>query len=631
MPAQLAILDETGVVVAVNKSWRIYGHSNGGPAIDASIGMNYFNQCRVADEPAHTDGLQAAKGLEQVLSGRSDLVVLQYRSDAPTFPVWYQMTVTPLGSGAERGAVVMHVDITEYHRAEEREADLQGRIKVLVDFAPIGILVHRNFVPILANREVARIFGYTTPDDIMALADCRSLVDPAGRDLLTQHINARIAGEAAPELHQFTGIKVDGTKITLELRAVPIHWGAEIAVCAMMTDITSKLLVEEQLRTSQRLEAMGQLTGGIAHDFNNLLTVILGNSELLIEQVADPHQRNLAEKTANMAERGAALTKRLLAFARMQPLDPQVIDINDRLDTMDDLLRRALGRQIEINMVKRASLWPTRVDPEELDNAILNLCINARDAMPGGGRLTIETANVQLDGSESAEGAAGPYVMIAVSDDGSGMEADTVKRVFEPFFTTKAVGMGTGLGLSRVYGFVKQSNGRIIVYSEMGHGTSFKLYFPSVSSVLSSVVGADDVVEASALTRPTVRKRILLVEDDDPVRRLVTEQLTSLGYDVVAVASPAEALDAVHTDAGFDLLFTDIIMPGGMNGREMAEEITRLHPALPVVFTSGYSANAITHHGHLGPGVPLLQKPYRRQELARIIRLALDTEPRRNP
>ncbi|MBC7737136.1 MAG: response regulator, partial [Candidatus Saccharibacteria bacterium] len=630
MPAQVAILDETGQIVAVNESWRNFGRSNDGPAIDSSVGMNYFDQCRATDDPARADGLQASKGLEQILSGQSDLFVLQYRCDAPRAPAWYQMTITPLGSGVRRGAVVMHVDVTEHYRAEEREADLRGLIEMMVDFAPIGILVHRNFVPILANREMARIFGYTTPDDVLALADSRSLVDPSDLDALTQRINSSRSDEdIAAVVHQFTGLRVDGTKITVELRVFPIHWGTDMAVCAMMTDITAKLLLDEQTRTSQRLEALGQLTGGIAHDFNNLLTVILGNSDLLIEQLDDPHQRNLAEKTANMAERGAALTKRLLAFARMQPLDPQVLDINARLDTIDDLLQSALGRQVEIKLAKGAGLWPALVDPEELDNAILNLCLNARDAMPGGGRLTIETANVHLDkpdGSESTGGAAGPHVMIAVSDDGTGMDAGTAKRVFEPFFTTKSVGMGTGLGLSRVYGFVKQSKGRILVYSELGHGTSFKLYFPSVTGGVSPVPAEDDVADTVVLPKPAVKQRILVVEDDDSVRRLVIEQLTGLGYEVVAVASSAAALEAVHKDIRFDLLFTDIIMPGGMNGRELAEEITRMRPELPVVFTSGFSANAISHHGHLAPGVVLLPKPYRRQELARIIRHALDED-----
>jgi CheY-like chemotaxis protein len=228
------------------------------------------------------------------------------------------------------------------------------------------------------------------------------------------------------------------------------------------------------------------------------------------------------------------------------------------------------------------------------------------------------------DETESAGGAAGPYVMIAVSDEGTGMDADTIKRVFDPFFTTKAVGLGSGLGLSRVYGFVKQSNGRILIYSELGHGTSIKLYFPRVTS--DSPAANHDEGEAVTVPRPQRRERILVVEDDDNVRQLVTDQLISLGYEVVEVNSAAAALDVLHEDAGFDLLFSDIIMPGGMNGRELADEIAGFLPALPVLFTSGYSANAIIHHGHLDPGILLLQKPYRRQELARMLRMALDVK-----
>ncbi len=370
-----------------------------------------------------------------------------------------------------------------------------------------------------------------------------------------------------------------------------------------------------KLRQSQKMEAVGQLTGGVAHDFNNLLTVIIGNSELVADGVKDrPALRKMVETTVKAAERGAELTSRLLAFSRRQALDPKPSDVNRQIAGMDSMLRRTLGEHIEIEMVGGGGLWKALVDPGQLENAILNLCLNARDAMPKGGRLTIETANARLDSAYAAsqsEVEPGQYVMIAVSDTGAGMDAATLERAFEPFFTTKDVGKGSGLGLSMVYGFVKQSRGHVRIYSEPGHGTTVKLYLPRADS--DEAAGAE---AASTVDAPRGSGRILLVEDDELVRENAAEQLRSLGYDVVAAGSGREALAVLENGEAFDLLFTDVVMPGGMNGRELAERALLLRPGLPVLYTSGYTENAIVHHGRLDRGVDLLAKPYRRQDLA---------------
>ncbi|MCW5774693.1 MAG: response regulator, partial [Rhodospirillaceae bacterium] len=387
--------------------------------------------------------------------------------------------------------------------------------------------------------------------------------------------------------------------------------------------------LDRQLRQAQKMEAIGQLTGGIAHDFNNLLTVILGNAEMLAESLgSNARLRGLAAMTVKAAERGAELTNRLLAFSRRQALDPKATDIDRLIAAMDGLLRRALGEQIEIELVRGGGLWKALVDPGQLESALLNLCINARDAMPSGGRLTIETANVHLDAAYAATQAElepGQYVMVAVSDTGTGMDGATLERAVEPFFTTKDVGKGSGLGLSMVYGFVKQSKGHLRLYSESGHGTTVKLYLPRADA-------GEDAAEApsEAATVPGTG-RILLVEDNDLVRENAAAMLSGLGYVVVAVRNGPEALATLQSDSGFDLLFTDVVMPGGMNGRELADRATHLWPGLPVLFTSGYTENAIVHHGRLDRGVNLIQKPYRRQELAAKVRAALERGAGRKP
>jgi len=385
--------------------------------------------------------------------------------------------------------------------------------------------------------------------------------------------------------------------------------------------------LQAQLQEAVKMRAIGQLTGGVAHDFNNLLTVILGNAEVLADELrSDPRLRALAEMTQSAAERGAELTNRMLAFARQQALEPRAIDANKLIAGMDGLLRRTLGEDQEIEVVRRAGLWPTMVDPSQLESALLNLAINARDAMPKGGKLTIETANAHVDDEYAAshdEVKPGQYTMISISDSGEGMSRETMERAFEPFYTTKGVGKGTGLGLSMVYGFVKQSGGHVKLYSEIGNGTTVKLYLPRA-----------DAVEAEAVTAAASERggseTVLVTEDDDMVRAHVGRMLRDLGYTVIMASNGPEALKIVDSGAAFDVLLTDVIMPGGMNGRELADAAAVRRPGLKVLFMSGYTENAIVHHGRLDPGVQLLHKPYRRRDLAAKLRRVIDgASPRR--
>jgi PAS domain S-box-containing protein len=387
-------------------------------------------------------------------------------------------------------------------------------------------------------------------------------------------------------------------------------------------DLTEKQAAEAQFRQVQKMDSIGQLTGGVAHDFNNVLTVITGTIGILADAVADrPELAAITKLIDDAAERGAQLTKHLLAFARKQPLQPREIDVNALTLEAAKLLHPTLGEQISIMPQLTEDAWPALVDPGQLSTAILNLALNARDAMPDGGTLVLETRNIFLDdgyASMNPDVVAGNYVMIAVSDTGSGIPAALIERVFDPFFTTKEVGKGTGLGLSMVFGFVKQSGGHIKIYSEEDHGTSVKIYLPRSTGVQET--------EYEALQNVPItggNERILVVEDDALVRQYVMTQVKSLGYTALEAANAAEALVIIDADKDIDLLFTDVIMPGNMNGRQLADEAARRRPELKTLFTSGYTENAIVHHGRLDSGVLLLAKPYRKSELAKMLRTAL--------
>ena len=385
-------------------------------------------------------------------------------------------------------------------------------------------------------------------------------------------------------------------------------------------DATSSRETERQLHQSQKLDAIGKLTGGVAHDFNNMLTVISGNTETLVASLkGQPELQRTARLIDDAAERCAELIQHLLSFARKQPLQPRDVEINAAITDIAKLLRPTLGEQIQIETVLEQGPMTSHIDPSRLTNAVLNMAINARDAMPNGGKVLLETHRVVLDeayAQANADVRPGPYVMLAVSDTGTGMPQSVQDMAFEPFFTTKEVGKGSGLGLSMVYGFVKQSGGHIKIYSEQGHGTTIKLYLPPGEGVAEATSPIALQAEGGAET-------IFVVEDDTLVRNFVTAQLQSLGYKTVAAADSRAALQLIEAGQAFDLLFTDVVIPGGMSGRELADEVAKRRPGVKVLYTSGYTDNAIVHHGKLDDGVMLLTKPYRRNQLAEMIRKAL--------
>jgi signal transduction histidine kinase/CheY-like chemotaxis protein len=421
------------------------------------------------------------------------------------------------------------------------------------------------------------------------------------------------------------GIFVQGSDVTEQKFAQDALRRHQAELESLVLARTEELSSAQQaLQRSQKLEAIGKLTGGVAHDFNNILQIIGGNLELLHSRLPDDEAQARLEVAMKAVERGAKLSSHLLAFARRQPLQPVVVNPARIVTDMDDLLCRALGETIQIETIRSGGQWNTVVDPHQLENVILNLAINARDAMPGGGKLTIEIGNASLDDTYVAaepDIVPGQYVLIAVSDTGCGMDADVLERACEPFFTTKPEGAGTGLGLSMAYGFVKQTGGHFKIYSEVGHGTAIKMYFPRSHEAEAA---------STRLTGGPVRggsETVLVVEDDPSVQETVVGMLGSLGYHVLKADNATAALGILNSGLPIDLLFTDVVMPGPLRSPELARQAKAMHPGIGVLFTSGYTQNAIVHGGRLDPGVELLSKPYGREQLARKVRQVLADRP----
>lgn len=473
------------------------------------------------------------------------------------------------------------------------------------------------------NSQAEQLFGWHR-DEVLGKSTIDLIVAPSERERVRAGLQRFLeSGQSSPlnRRRELVVRRRDGKEFKAELSVTALKRRDGLLFNVFYRDLTDKIAAEERIRHAEKMEAVGQLTGGVAHDFNNILTVITGTIEILADAVAkEPELAAIAKMIDEAAGRGAELTQHLLAFARKQPLQPREIDINSLIIDTAKLLRPTLGEQIQIESVFEDESCVAIVDPNQLTTALLNLALNARDAMPGGGKLIVETGAAYLDEVYASinDISPGHYVLIAVSDTGSGIPTNMLPRVFDPFFTSKGPGKGTGLGLSMVYGFIKQSAGHIKIYSEEGHGTTIKMYLPP---------GKTATAVADGVTPSTVEgghETILVVEDDRLVRDYVLAQLHSFGYVTLQAANAAEALAIVAAGKPFDLLFTDVIMPGKMNGRQLADELLKTRPDLRVVFTSGYTENAIIHHGRLDSGVLLLAKPYRKSDLARIIHKALN-------
>ena len=536
---------------------------------------------------------------------------------------WYEVRCTP----GQNDMSVYFQDITVQRAAQQAfhavELRLAEQAEVL-EKANDAIIVRDIAGRVLYwNRSATRLYGLSSEEVLGRPIDEVLRIDRARSEAVTTRLLEtgdwrRVVKVQAMDGHELI--------VDSHLSLVRDEAGQPKSILAINTDITAQVAIEERLRQAERLEAIGQLTGGVSHDFNNLLTIILGNVEALIEDLADRDDlRALAEMTKRAAERGAALTQRLLAFAQRQTLEPRSVDVHGLISDASTLLRRALREDITLALIEITGIRHALVDPAQLENALLNLCLNARDAMPAGGRLVIETANITLDedyADSHADVAPGDYAVVTVTDNGAGISPENLRRVFDPFFTTKEFGKGTGLGLSMVYGFIKQSNGHIAIYSELGHGTSVKMFLPrAVDLPAPAIEPSIDLADIQG------RGTILVVEDDELLRGNVERQLTSLGYRVITSANGVEALDIIRTGVPIDLLFTDVIMPGGFNGPALAKAARALLPSLRLLYTSGYTENAIVSQGRLDAGAPLLNKPYVRAQLALKVRDVLAGPP----
>ncbi|MET0619316.1 MAG: PAS domain S-box protein, partial [Thermoanaerobaculia bacterium] len=544
---------------------------------------------------------------------------LGLRPDGSTFDV--EVRVAPIEFDGKAGSQAVLRDITGRKRMEAGLKESEERYRLLFERNLAGVYRSAADGRLLeCNRAFARLLGYASPAEAMAHPDWWLHERPGEHDEFWE----RLRREGSIANHEGQARRKDGTPIwVIQNVSLLADEDGEEMILGTVFDVTERRRLEEQLLQSQKMEAVGRLAGGIAHDFNNLLTAIAGYSDLLLADLpGNDSRRESAVEIREAGRRAAGLTQQLLAFSRRQVLEPRVLDLNAVIAGMEKMLRRVIGEDIELTTALDTDLWRTMADPGQIEQAIVNLAVNARDAMPRGGRLTLETANVTLDekfASAYATVQPGPHVMLAVSDTGVGMDAALQSRLFEPFFTTKERGKGTGLGLSTTYGIVKQSGGSIWVYSEPGVGTAFKIYLPRCEEPLTK--RETPPVPLAAVR--TGSETVLLVEDEAEVRRLVERLLRMQGYAVIAAASPAEAITAARAAGKIDLLVTDVIMPG-MNGREMARLLAAERPRMRVLYMSGYTDAAIAQQGILPPGTAFLSKPFTPDVLARKVREVLD-------
>src|SRR5437773_1774151 len=610
----VALLDETGAITYVSQAaTRLLGY--GVPELTGTNALGFL----------HPDDLALTERLcRQLLDqpGTPIRTELRARHKDGSYHLVEAVAVNRLDDPAVGAVVANWRDITERLRAEQALRNSEQSYRSLVDgvrdvifaLSPGGEVTSLN--PAFEEMTgfppadwVGRPFeAFVHPDDV-----------PLALDLFGRVLQ----GEPRPTI-QFRILTRAGTYRVAEFSATAQRRDGRLTgILGIGRDVTERLGLEQQLRQAQKMEAVGRLAGGIAHDFNNILTAITGHADLLLEDLGhhDPRRADVDE-IRRSAERAAGLTRQLLAFSRQQVLQPKVVDLNALVLDMDKLLRRLIGEDVELATVLYPTLGRVTADPGQLEQVIVNLAVNARDAMPQGGKLTLETRNIDLDSSYTLEHSLvkpGPYVQLTVSDSGIGMDEETQAHAFEPFFTTKPRGQGTGLGLAMVYGTVKQSGGFIWVYSEPGHGATFKIYLPRV----------DAPVEAAAPPVPVERpprgsETVLLAEDEPAVRTIAQQALERQGYTVLAAPSGADALAlAAQHGATIHLLLTDVVMPG-MSGRDLADRLTAQRPGIRVLYISGYTDNAIVRHGMLEPGLAYLQKPFRPDALVRKVRDVLD-------
>jgi two-component system, cell cycle sensor histidine kinase and response regulator CckA len=603
-------VDTAGQLLEVNSAYcRMSGYSE-----EELLTMT------IADLEANENQEAVAFHMEKLIAVGGDRFETQHRrKDGSLYDVEVSVQYSPF---QQQLCFVFIRDITARKKAEQALQESENRFRISFYTSPDAVNINRlddgRYVEI--NEGFIRLTGYT-PDDVLGKSPLHINLwcNPEDRKKLVNELKDK--GFCENLEAEFR--RKDGSIGVGLMSARALEWQGEAHILSVTRDITDHKQLENQLLQAQKMESVGRLAGGIAHDFNNMLGVILGYSEMAIEQVAEDQSLHTALHGIHQAaQRSAGLTRQLLAFARKQTVAPKVLDLNQTLEGMLSMLRRLIGEHINLAWLPGDDVAPVKIDPSQIDQILANLCVNARDAIGDTGKITIETANVIFDQNYRAHHAdvvLGEYVMLAVSDDGCGMDKATMRHIFEPFFTTKKVGEGTGLGLATVYGIVKQNNGFINVYSEVGRGTTVKIYFPKYGRK------ADPSLDVTESAVPSGSETILLVEDEPMILEMVTAMLQRQGYQVLRAATPGEALRLAEEYAGeIRMLITDVVMPE-MNGRDLAKALSTLYPGLRCLFMSGYTANVIAHHGVLDEGVHFIQKPFSMKDLGRMLRETLDS------
>ena len=608
--APLGILhfDHNGIITACNDNFvKLIGSSR-----KALVGLNMLG---LPDR-------QVVSALREALEGRVSSYEGDYKSTTAQKITPVRVVFGPVFSreGAVEGGIGIIEDITLRKLTEETLRENEERFRTLTETTSTAIFVYANDRFVYVNNASQQLTGYSA-DELLSRRFW-DVVHPEYKELIKERGFARQRGESIPSRYEFKIVRKDGTERWIDFTSGKIQWQGKAAAIASAFDITERKQAEEekrklesQLLHAQKMEAVGRLAGGVAHDFNNMLNVIIGYAEIVLGKIGkDAFPRKEVEEIIKAATRSASLTQQLLAFSRKQIIQPRVLDINALLKNLDKMLRRLIGEHIDVVFALGQNVGHVKADPVQIEQVIMNLAINARDAMIRGGKMTIETAMADLNDLYSknhAEVAPGRYSMIAITDTGQGMDDETKSKIFEPFFTTKDKGKGTGLGLAMVYGIIKQSGGHIFVYSEPGHGTTFKIYLPCTDAAPDLTTDIQRVKEHRG-----GNEHILIVEDEAKLRRLFEATIPSMGYRVTTAANGNEALVLVE-ERGLkpDLVITDVVMPG-MGGVELVERLRKNQPDLRVLFMSGYTDNAIVHQGILDPGTPFIQKPFHIKDLA---------------
>jgi PAS domain S-box-containing protein len=621
----LLLLDTEGHVLSWNRGAELIS----GYQADDVIGRQF--SCLYA--PEDVAGGKPARELEvAALDGRHEEIGVRVRKNGSRFLANVLITAIPGSDGRPRGFGAIMRDITARLAAEDlvkaSAARLRGLIDTVLDTVVDGLVtIDRHGIIQSYNKACVSLFGYAV-EEVLG-RNVNVLMPEPDHSWHDRYVSANLGTGMAKIIgtgREVMGRRKDGSTFPMELAVGELPQGGNQAFVGIIRDLTERREAEkqrDQLRQAQKMEAVGQLTGGLAHDFNNLLAIIIGNLDLLRElRQDDLVTEELVRDALESALRGADLTRRLLAFARRQPLQPERADINEVIGGIVKLLTRTLGENIAIELALTPTVWPVQIDRAQFEAAIANLATNARDAMPRGGSLLIDTRNGQLDEDYAAahsDVTAGDYVVIEISDSGRGMPPEILTRIFEPFFTTKGQGKGTGLGLSMVFGFMKQSGGHITVHSEPGKGTTFRLFLPRLDTVV--------LTQGERSTKPAWRggsETILVVEDNAGLRRIVVRQLSEAGYHVLQAPDAAAAMGLIEGPEPIHLLLSDIVMPGDMDGRDLARAAVRRRPVINVLLTSGFPDARLPVPALRSPGSRLLIKPYRKDELLRAVREAID-------